>query len=447
MSRINTLTKEQKAALAPTAKKWIKRALRTDWDPEAAAHAAKACYRVAGLEEPKTIFCWSSPLAAHLGQALLANGEEVIVSVEDVVKHDIKELISYKINAQEETRCFVRSSTVFAVLDSIRAAIGSAIKESVRDAVKNSVRGSVKNSVVDSVWHSIKDPARNAVWDATWLSIKAAVKASVKASVGDSVWHSVGNSVGNSVRDSVVQSVLNPVFDSINASITAIQKTIEGAIKKHTWIAPYDGAGWCYWRAFYNYFWEQFRIGKELTPHYALDRSGAFWWWWFKDSAHLCAPPKFFRFDQGKEDGSEPYRLHCSDGPAVQWRDGFSLYFWRGVSVPREWIEEPESVTAEMIVKEDNQERKRTLCEVLGWNNALELIEAETVQRDDWGALLKTDKLGDDDGKRATFCKVECPSSGREYLLRVPPDTKTCHAGLAWAAGVSEDDYDFVIET
>jgi|GEM_PF-5634718 len=31
-----------------------------------------------------------------------------------------------------------------------------------------------------------------------------------------------------------------------------------------------------------------------------------------------------------------------------------------------------------------------------------------------------------------------CPSTGREYLLRVPPMTKTCHEAAAWIAGFDD---------
>jgi hypothetical protein len=231
-----------------------------------------------------------------------------------------------------------------------------------------------------------------------------------------------------------------------NAARDAIESQGRGATDEAQWLRPHDGAGWCSWRAFYNYFWQEFRLGRKLIPHYALDQSGAFWWWWFKDSAHLCAPPAM-QFDQGTPDGSEAFRLHCDDGPAVKWPDGYSLWFWRDVNVPQGWIEEPETICAKTIVDEQNQERKRALCEILGWERALQLLDVKQVQRDDYGALLVTDVIRDDHHKPATFCDVKCPSSGRRYIIRVPPETRTCRAGLAWSAGVKEGEYEFAMET
>ena len=114
--------------------------------------------------------------------------------------------------------------------------------------------------------------------------------------------------------------------------------------------------------------------------------------------------------------------------------------------MPRDWIENPESVTADVITTENNQERKRALCEILGWERALDLLGAKVAQRDDYGALLVAKGLNND-GSLAKFCKVTCPSTARCYILRVPPDVVTCREGLAWAAGVEESAYEFAVET
>ena len=46
------------------------------------------------------------------------------------------------------------------------------------------------------------------------------------------------------------------------------------------------------------------------------------------------------------------------------------------------------------------------------------------------------------------FLHCRCPSSGREYLLRVPPTTSKCHAAAAWLAGFDNpDNYKPVKET
>jgi hypothetical protein len=44
--------------------------------------------------------------------------------------------------------------------------------------------------------------------------------------------------------------------------------------------------------------------------------------------------------------------------------------------------------------------------------------------------------------------QVQDPSTGRQYLLRVPPTITSCHAAAAWVAGFDNpDDYHPVLET
>ena len=53
------------------------------------------------------------------------------------------------------------------------------------------------------------------------------------------------------------------------------------------------------------------------------------------------------------------------------------------------------------------------------------------------------------DGDEPLVCVVVlCPSTGRRYCLRVPPDTRTCRQAVAWVAGYDNpDDYQPIIET
>ena len=211
------------------------------------------------------------------------------------------------------------------------------------------------------------------------------------------------------------------------------------------WTSPTDGAGLCYWRAFYDFFIQEFDMATELKPHIALDMAGAFWWWLFEDVAVLCGPPKY-KFDRGDLDG-EPYRLHREDGPAVQWPDGFALYFWRGISVPREWPMGFRDLDfGPIFLKEENQERRRVIAETVGWDKLLYAIKAKRVQRDDYGALLEAD-LGDDNGKPAKFVDLKCPSTGRRYVIRTDPAVTSCREGLAKMAGVLPEEYLFSEET
>jgi hypothetical protein len=126
----------------------------------------------------------------------------------------------------------------------------------------------------------------------------------------------------------------------------------------------------------------------------------------------------------------ENRRIHSSRGPAIVWGDS-RQWWWRGVRVEQAWIEDPESVDPKIFWEEENEERRRALAEILGWERILDSGDSRVIQTDETGQLVEAD-LEDDEGGKAKFCDVRCPSTGRRYLLRVPPTTESCREGVAW---------------
>jgi hypothetical protein len=59
-------------------------------------------------------------------------------------------------------------------------------------------------------------------------------------------------------------------------------------------------------------------------------------------------------------------RLHCPDGPAITFRDGWSVHSWHGTAVPASLIEDGWDAAA--IMRERNAEVRRCAIEKLGWN-------------------------------------------------------------------------------
>ena len=58
--------------------------------------------------------------------------------------------------------------------------------------------------------------------------------------------------------------------------------------------------------------------------------------------------------------------LHNPTGPAVSWLDGYKNYFWHGISIEPWIVEEPQKITAELVLKESNAETRRAMVEKMG---------------------------------------------------------------------------------
>jgi len=122
---------------------------------------------------------------------------------------------------------------------------------------------------------------------------------------------------------------------------------------------------------------------------------------------------------------------------------------WAGVNIDRRIAFRPETITVPEVLNESNAERRRVLLDRYGYGRFVEGADAEILDRDsDPGGprqLLRV-KLERDEDLVALSCL--CPSTGRQYIIRVPPATPTCRHAAAWIAGFDNpDDYQPVLET
>jgi hypothetical protein len=122
---------------------------------------------------------------------------------------------------------------------------------------------------------------------------------------------------------------------------------------------------------------------------------------------------------------------------------------WRGVAVNAQIAFFPETLKVTDVVAERNAELRRVMIERIGFDRFVREANAKIVDQDqDAGGpreLLRVKLEGDED---LVCVSVRCPSTGRHYLIRVPPSMKTCHQAVAWTAGFDNpEDYHPILET
>lgn len=198
------------------------------------------------------------------------------------------------------------------------------------------------------------------------------------------------------------------------------------------------------WISYYDYMGEV--LGLEccdrLKPLIELSKVSG-WWWPYDEACILCERAnKLFRDDDG--------RLHSELGAAIEYPDGWGVYAWHGVRVPSWIILETDKITPEIVMKEDNQEIRRVMLELYGWDKLLEDMEAITIHEDAKGILVSTTKLGEyleGEDDEARFVLVNDPSTNRRYALRVDPSTKTASEAVASTFGETANSYNPVAES
>lgn len=122
---------------------------------------------------------------------------------------------------------------------------------------------------------------------------------------------------------------------------------------------------------------------------------------------------------------------------------------WRGVPIDERIAFRPEEIASEEVLAERNAELRRVLLERMGFERFLSQARAEVVDadRDPGGErrLLRVPLEGDEP---LVCVSVRCPSTGRQYIIRVPPNMETCRQAVAWTAGFDDaDQYRPQIET
>lgn len=168
---------------------------------------------------------------------------------------------------------------------------------------------------------------------------------------------------------------------------------------------------------------------EELVPALDLARSCG-WCLVLEDRAILSERHNVLHLDP------QTGLPHNLVGPAIAYPDGWSLYIVRGVSVPRGWVEQRESLDVRLALEHPNVEERAAAAELIGWDRVLRELKSRVVdvERDpnyDYGKLLEVD-LPDEPGQK--FLQVLC-ATGRTMVLRVPPEMTSARQANAWSNG------------
>jgi hypothetical protein len=117
--------------------------------------------------------------------------------------------------------------------------------------------------------------------------------------------------------------------------------------------------------------------------------------------------------------------------------------------VPDHVAFDPQAIKADEILREPNAEFRRLLLERMGLERFVREARGEVLDRDrDAGGERQLIRVHFESGEDLVCVLVHCPSTQKQYLLRVPPEMTTCRQAVAWTAGYSDPaEYAPVVET
>lgn len=158
-----------------------------------------------------------------------------------------------------------------------------------------------------------------------------------------------------------------------------------------------------------------------------------------------------YLYPDGKLKSQEKYENWQLHGVSTYWDENGKVLekkiFVRGVLITNKIhkLLNTGALTAQHILKINNQSVRRICLEELGYSKFLSQLPHVIIDKDRDQELVKIDWHKRE--KPIYLVKVKCPSTGAFYTLRVPPSMKTVKQAVAWTFGVTEKEYDPQAET
>ena len=396
MKKLEKISPEQESRIPEWVEKWVKIGLSTEpADFDKAILAATKAYSLYGLDKPLVILRMGSPYAAVIGE---------------ILAYEILEKGSY--SKTENNRIWNKFG------GEIRNNINDLISYPIRDQVGTQIRNLVLGKVWDEVWAPIKG------------SLRTQVNNKVINTIQDRIWDQVSGVVRGQISYKVLERTGVEVKDQIRSGIADILKG-----KLMDW----EGLSslWCHSSSYFTFFRDV--CGIELPPDILVKISitedlvtSCGYTLWSKNVLVISDRPKKINFDA---EG----RLHCENGPSIEYRDGWSLYHWHGVSIPEEWVTTKKPTAKEALTWE-NIEQRRAACEIIGWVSVLKELDAKTIDEDGDPEIGTLVECSIPDSGEERFLRVLCGTS-REFVIPVPREMKTAIEANSWTWGLSSNEY------
>lgn len=228
--------------------------------------------------------------------------------------------------------------TAIAAIDTIK---------SVQAGVR--VRAQLNDQMRDQLPVQLGDQLYGRVYDQLRVQLHDQLSGRVRVQLYDQLGDQLSDQLRDQLYDQLYDQLRVQLYDQLAIQLVG------------TWFL---GSGDAYWLAWYLFAREH--IGVRFSPEqnewldaYSAYAQSAFWMWPFKEVVFVSDRPRQIAFDSRN-------RLHCEDGPAIQFADGWAIHAIHGVRVPDYVVEQPNKITLDDIRSQKNTEVRRVMIDRYG---------------------------------------------------------------------------------
>jgi hypothetical protein len=252
-----------------------------------------------------------------------------------------------------------------------------------------------------------------------------------------------------------------PPFTWVNSPLEALKLIADdkhggdlSQARSEVWNALHGQTN-AYWVAFYKYCRDVLGVTYERNDEFNLWEKvtlNAGWWWPYEEACICCERPETIQWETDSP-ADRPPRLHSLTGPAIKFRDGYTIFCIRGIRVNERYVLQPETITVEEIEKESNQEIRRILIERYdachGVGSFITNSGAVLVHEDGFGQLYRKELAGDEPivMVRVENSTPEPDGHFKIYWIRVPQTVTTAREAVAWSFQETPEGYNPSVQT
>ena len=262
---------------------------------------------------------------------------------------------------------------------------------------------------------------------------KNIIGANLRDNLDANLWDNLSANLRDNLRANLWGNLRANLWDNIRDNLRTNLSDNLGVIKAWDYFA---GNLWCSWEVFYDFCNEigvpYSQENRHLLDMWLTQSRECHFWWPYENMVFLSERPASVNVDsQG--------RLHCENDSALYYHDGYGLYMWHGVRVPKWVITEKELITPEKIFAEQNAEVRRIMTEIYGFrkfgddlikSGKAKLVDEKTV----WDETVKYYHYNDGDATMGFVHvingTVEADGTKHEFILTVKADNNNAEQAV-----------------
>ncbi len=406
---IERLTLDQESRFEEFRNKWISIGLSTEpADRKRAEEGALKAYEAARVKPPKEFIWTGSPLQGCV-QAAIRHSESRTIALTDLDSNEFKYLVS-----RVKSKMKYKKLSLFEAL----LAYGNERTNYYGHWIWNEVgKQEISQKVKKKIWYQVKkqilDPVFFLLHEKIFPHVSNEIMyVEIEKLFSDSMWHSLNL-----------------------GSLSQIQTHVRHELKRQV-----DKVSYCNIPlsalAGFDYFQEVCRLDfSKMKGWFEIAQSAFFWWWQFPEVVIFSERPVELHLD-------EKGALHRDGGAAILYPDGWGIYAWHGMMIPKKFVlQKPDKIDLMDILNEKNPNIKKSVIEKCGLENLFRRFSANVITYTSQEALIEficggrkvraiyfySHSIANDEHDL-----VQIPISREEYGENAPLDLNNLQQVLSW---------------